>query len=616
MKGRRGFTLVELIVVIAVIAILATLATLGLSRYLAEGRDTRRAANVATVAEALEKYYDQNGEYPACDAITSDAANVAGNVLKGIDQSALATPGAGSPSPNSIKCGVPLSVSGNDFYEYVGDGSPDCNSNGSCLAFTLRYKSELDNTVKEVQSRRQQDIASSGKPVLTLDDVNITSVELSWTKVANASQYTVQRASNASFTSGLVQYPTSTTNYTINGLSSGTTYYFRVAAANGPHTGQWSDPVSDTTLTLGKPTINGSTMNSTTQLTLTWSSVAGATSYTIQRATNSAFTTGVVNTNGIVSTSNAQSGLTTGTLYYFRVQAVAGSVTSAWSNVYQGGTTQVPSGVAASGATCGGATVSWNASTGATSYQVQYSTSSSFTSPTTVTTSSTSVSPSGLPQNTTIYFRVYALLGQSKTAASSTASTLVSICSPANNTISCSGSSAANCTSNATCANGSLVNYEWKANGSVWVSGDSYKSVAYSVNYGQGVTLSLRTRCHIGSTYSAYATASPASYSYTRTVSAPTLYGLNLYSGRRVTTSWSNVCGGSYIMHLQQGSYATEPYPRASYNAGNPAAGSYEDPYSTSDNRVWYSGGVVYYQVRTVCNGVWSGWSNQQSRSI
>ena len=66
MINRRGFTLVELIVVIVVIAILATLATLGFNRYLEDGRDNRRTANATTIAEALEKYYDKNGEYPSC----------------------------------------------------------------------------------------------------------------------------------------------------------------------------------------------------------------------------------------------------------------------------------------------------------------------------------------------------------------------------------------------------------------------------------------------------------------------------------------------------------------------------------------------------------------------
>src|SRR5690606_21248739 len=157
----------------------------------------------------------------------------------------------------------------------------DCLGSGSCLAYKLKYKSELDNTIKEVDSRRQQDIATSGKPTVTVTDVNVETVDPSWNPISNASTYTVQRATNNTFSAGLQQFSAPTTTFSVTGLTSNTLYYFRVAAASGPSTGQWSTTVNATTLNLGKPTINGSTMNSLTQLTVNWSTVNGAESYTI-----------------------------------------------------------------------------------------------------------------------------------------------------------------------------------------------------------------------------------------------------------------------------------------------------------------------------------------------
>ena len=58
----RGFTLVEVLVVVVIIAILATIVTLGLNGYMAQGRDSQRSSDLTTVSEALEKYYDMNGE--------------------------------------------------------------------------------------------------------------------------------------------------------------------------------------------------------------------------------------------------------------------------------------------------------------------------------------------------------------------------------------------------------------------------------------------------------------------------------------------------------------------------------------------------------------------------
>jgi hypothetical protein len=66
-------------------------------------------------------------------------------------------------------------------------------------------------------------------------------VNLSWTDMAsNETGFTVQRATNATFTAGLVStaVPGAITgtnglvNYTLNGLTSATKYYFRVAATN------------------------------------------------------------------------------------------------------------------------------------------------------------------------------------------------------------------------------------------------------------------------------------------------------------------------------------------------------------------------------------------------
>jgi hypothetical protein len=71
-----------------------------------------------------------------------------------------------------------------------------------------------------------------------------------------------------------------------------------------------------------------------TNVSLRWtapSSDGGSpiTSYTLQRATNSTFTTDLVTTTGIIGTSTVVTGLTNGTLYYFRVGAVNAVATAA-----------------------------------------------------------------------------------------------------------------------------------------------------------------------------------------------------------------------------------------------------------------------------------------------
>jgi type II secretion system protein G len=68
LKKKRGFTLIELLVVIAIIGTLATIVMVSLNTARSKARDTRRAADLKSIALALEMYYDAVGSYPASTA--------------------------------------------------------------------------------------------------------------------------------------------------------------------------------------------------------------------------------------------------------------------------------------------------------------------------------------------------------------------------------------------------------------------------------------------------------------------------------------------------------------------------------------------------------------------
>jgi aqualysin 1 len=122
--------------------------------------------------------------------------------------------------------------------------------------------------------------------------------------------------------------------------------------------------------------------------TLSWNASSGATSYGLQVATSSSFTTTVYNTSGLTLTSASVTGLSAGTTYYWRVNATNASGTSGWSSVWNFATSSGSSSPPAPPTLvfpADGAnnlprtlTFAWNASAGATSYRLQISRHSSF----------------------------------------------------------------------------------------------------------------------------------------------------------------------------------------------------------------------------------------------
>lgn len=63
-RGRRGFTLVELLVVMAIIALLLTLAVPRYFHSVEVSREAVLQQNLAQTRRALDQFYGDNGRYP------------------------------------------------------------------------------------------------------------------------------------------------------------------------------------------------------------------------------------------------------------------------------------------------------------------------------------------------------------------------------------------------------------------------------------------------------------------------------------------------------------------------------------------------------------------------
>jgi len=126
--------------------------------------------------------------------------------------------------------------------------------------------------------------------------------------------------------------------YSDSGLTSSTTYYYRIRASNPAGNSIYSDVASATTLSSTtippNPTGVAATAVSSSQINLAWTDVSGETSYLIERGSTSStsgFTQiGTTNAN-IVTYSNT--GLSASTTYYYRVRASNSAGNSGYSNV-------------------------------------------------------------------------------------------------------------------------------------------------------------------------------------------------------------------------------------------------------------------------------------------
>ena len=157
MKNKSGFTLVEMAIVIAVIGILIAVGTVSFVAIQRDARDDKRSADTLLIAEALEKYYEKNGEYPSCAMMKASPTTIANTTLRGVSTNIFKAPQAASGVTSSIVCTNPTSTSG-DVYAYLGDDGTDCATGNFCAGWIIRYQKE-NGEVAEIQSRHGSDVA-------------------------------------------------------------------------------------------------------------------------------------------------------------------------------------------------------------------------------------------------------------------------------------------------------------------------------------------------------------------------------------------------------------------------------------------------------------------------
>ena len=264
-------------------------------------------------------------------------------------------------------------------------------------------------------------------------NVGSTSPMLSWNAAANSSTYQIQVSTVNDFSTTVYSVTgISSTNYTAVGLTLASTYYWRVRGYNSDGYGSWSSTWSFSVVIVpAAPTLispsNGVTGMSDSDA-LHWYATSDTTSYNIQLATDSGFSTLIANVTGNATTTYSYGPLSPGQIYYWRVSSTNSSTTGAWSTVWHFTTLATPSTVTllsptnSSSTTAYTPTLSWNSASNAQWYHLQVSTVNNFASTVIDITNiySTSSIASGLSTSTTYYWRVQAINANGAGSYSST----------------------------------------------------------------------------------------------------------------------------------------------------------------------------------------------------
>ncbi|MGO8670940.1 MAG: malectin domain-containing carbohydrate-binding protein [Capsulimonadaceae bacterium] len=251
-------------------------------------------------------------------------------------------------------------------------------------------------------------------------------VALSWSASSGATSYNVYRGT-ASGAEGATAIATgvTTTSYTNTGLAAGTTYYFTVAAVNSSGASGQSNEASAITISAAPTGLTATAGNA--QVSLSWTGSAGAASYNVYRGTASGGESATAIATNVTTTTFVNTGLTNGTAYYFKVTAVNAGGTSAQSGEANATPlAAVPAAPTGLTATPGNAQVSlsWTASSSATSYNVYRGTASGGESSTAIATGITTTTTvnTSLTNGVTYYYKVAALNASGTSAQSNEAS--------------------------------------------------------------------------------------------------------------------------------------------------------------------------------------------------
>lgn len=384
------------------------------------------------------------------------------------------------------------------------------------------YNAGGDSAYTNVASATTQTPPPGVPTAFTATAVSTTEIDLAWSDNSNQLGFYIERSPDDSTWTQIAS--TTSTSYQNTGLTSSTTYYYRIRAYNAGGDSGYANAVSATTLTPipTAPTTLVATAAGTTQINLSWTdNSTNESGFYIERSPNNTNWTQITSVPAN-TTSYSDTNLSSSTLYYYRVRAYNTGGDSAYTNVSSATTLTpvptVPNSFVATVASSTEIDLSWSDNSNQTGFYIERSLNDS-TWTQIASTSSTTYADTALSSSTLYYYRIraYNAGGDSAYAGPISATTLVTPPTAPNSLVATSVNTAEidlSWTNTASNASGIYIerspdNATWSQIASVSSTTTTYDDTGLTV----GATFFYRIRAYNDGGDSSYsATASAVAY--------------------------------------------------------------------------------------------------------
>lgn len=432
-----AFTAIELMVVVTIIGILASISIVGTTSIQRSTRDSARSSQTTIVADALEKYYNANQEYPSVASLVGQPIATVKSKLKIKESDVLVFP-TGVANTSALVNATPSTtrlVYSASTTLAANDAQCQSSASGYCDAFRMQYIKESDGTTVTVNSRQNTSVvvvppdlpSAPTQPAVSGTKISSTLVRFtasSATCALGSVEYKIVYNTTSTMPAWSTVSWSSVTTKDINPGAS-TTFYSQSLArcVNGADISADSTPSAVDVLDFtpppppstppGNPSVSASPTG-TSSISVSWAAVSGSASitYTVTYGTTTAYAS--TGCSAISTTSCSLSGLSASTLYYIKVVATnpygtGTGTTTATTNAPAGSAPGSPA-VSASSASPSTIVVSWAdvSGTAPITYTVNYGTTTGYGSVACSGISGTSCSLSGLSGSTLYYIQVVA----------------------------------------------------------------------------------------------------------------------------------------------------------------------------------------------------------------